>query len=100
MPLAKANGTTLHYRFDGPDTGDVIMFSNSLATNLFMWDDQVSPLCEAGYRVLRYDTRGHGQSFPPLPGPILSTCLPRMPYPSWMSSVWARSISAAFPWAA
>ena len=68
MPLAKANGTTLHYRFDGPDTGDVIMFSNSLATNLYMWDDQVSPLCEAGYRVLRYDTRGHGQSSAP-PGP-------------------------------
>lgn len=65
MPLVEVNGTTLHYRFDGPDQGPVVMLSNSLASNLTMWDLQVPSLVEAGYRVLRYDTRGHGQSSVP-----------------------------------
>jgi len=37
------------------------MFSNSLGTNLSMWDAQ-APALAARFRVLRYDTRGHGQS--------------------------------------
>ena len=65
MPLAKVNKTTLNYRFDGPEQGPVVMFSNSLASNLQMWDVQVPVLIQAGYRVLRYDSRGHGQSAAP-----------------------------------
>ena len=34
--------------------------SHSLAANLAMWDDQMPIL--SGYRVLRYDTRGHGRT--------------------------------------
>jgi len=62
MPFADINGTTLHYCFDGPEQGPVVMLSNSLASDLAMWTFQVPALVEAGYRVLRYDTRGHGQS--------------------------------------
>jgi len=62
MPLANVNGTKLNYCLDGPEQGTVIMFSNSLASALPMWDLQVPPLVAAGYRVLRYDSRGHGQS--------------------------------------
>ena len=62
MPLVDANGIKLNYRLDGPEQGTVVMFSNSLASALSMWDLQVSPLVEAGYRVLRYDSRGHGDS--------------------------------------
>jgi 3-oxoadipate enol-lactonase len=65
MPLAQVNGTTLNYRFDGPEQGVVVILSNSLATNLTMWDYQVPTLVKAGYRVLRYDSRGHGQSAVP-----------------------------------
>jgi 3-oxoadipate enol-lactonase len=65
MPQADVNGTTLHYRFEGPDRGPVIMFSNSLASDLAMWDAQMPALVKAGYRVLRYDSRGHGQSAAP-----------------------------------
>ncbi|MBA4422668.1 MAG: 3-oxoadipate enol-lactonase [Syntrophus sp. (in: bacteria)] len=65
MPQARVNGTTLNYQFDGPEGGDVVMFSNSLASDLAMWDLQVPPLSEAGYRVLRYDGRGHGRSAVP-----------------------------------
>ena len=37
------------------------MLSNSLGTNLHMWDDQVAPFTRH-FRLLRYDRRGHGQS--------------------------------------
>ena len=68
MPLANINGTMLNYQFDGPESGEVIMLSNSLASELTMWKFQAPLLSEAGYRVLRYDCRGHGQSATP-PGP-------------------------------
>lgn len=59
---AEINGTTLHYRLDGSGDGPVVMLSNSLASNLHMWDLQVEPLEMEGFRVLRYDSRGHGES--------------------------------------
>lgn len=62
MPLADVNKTTLNYSLDGPADGAVVMFSTSLAANLQMWDAQVPVLIKAGYRVLRYDSRGHGHS--------------------------------------
>lgn len=68
MKLADINGTTLHYRLDGPEDAPVVMLANSLASGLSMWDLQVQPLVKAGYRALRYDSRGHGRSAVP-PGP-------------------------------
>lgn len=65
MPFAEVNQTTLHYRFDGPEQGPVVMLSNALASDLTMWEFQVSAIVEAGYRVLRYDSRGHGHSAVP-----------------------------------
>lgn len=65
MPFAEVNGTILHYRFDGPEQGPVVMLSNALASDLTMWEFQVSAIVEAGYRVLRYDSRGHGHSAVP-----------------------------------
>jgi 3-oxoadipate enol-lactonase len=62
LPLVDISGTTINYRFDGPELGPVVMLSNSLASNLTMWDFQMRALVEAGYRVLRYDSRGHGMS--------------------------------------
>jgi 3-oxoadipate enol-lactonase len=42
----------------------VVTFSHSLACNLSMWDEQARAL-KGRYRVLRYDTRGHGQTTAP-----------------------------------
>jgi 3-oxoadipate enol-lactonase len=61
MPFAESNGARLNYRFDGPADAPVLVLSNSLGTNLSMWDPQIPPLA-AQFRVMRYDTRGHGQS--------------------------------------
>jgi 3-oxoadipate enol-lactonase/4-carboxymuconolactone decarboxylase len=67
MPtLVTANGTTLRYDVAGPEDGPPVLFSNSLGTALEMWDRQV-PALAAKYRVIRYDTRGHGGS-PVRPG--------------------------------
>jgi 3-oxoadipate enol-lactonase len=55
----QANGIAINYQFDGPDGAPCLVFSNSLATTLAMWDDQAAALKDS-YRVLRYDQRGHG----------------------------------------
>ena len=65
MPIGDVNGIKLNYRFDGPEKGDVIMFSNSLSSDLTMWDCQIPRLSESGYSILRYDSRGHGRSSVP-----------------------------------
>jgi len=59
MPQANVNGTSIYYSMEGPEHGEVVMFSNSLASNRRMCKFQVPVLTEAGYRVLRYDSRGH-----------------------------------------
>ena len=65
MTEATVNDVTLHYRIDGPGDGTPILMSNSLASNLSMWDLQIEPLEMEGFRVIRYDSRGHGQSGAP-----------------------------------
>ena len=64
MPQTNANGITLNYQLDGPEDQPVLLFSNSLASNLHMWDPQV-PAVAGDFRVLRYDSRGHGGSNAP-----------------------------------
>lgn len=61
MPFLETNGAQIHYELSGPASAPVLVFSNSLGTNLTMWRPQVEALGER-YRILRYDTRGHGQS--------------------------------------
>src|SRR5260370_7104565 len=55
----KANGITINYQLNGPDGAPWLLVSNSLATNLTMWDEQAGDIGRA-FRVLRYDQRGHG----------------------------------------
>lgn len=61
MPSVKLADGELNYRFDGPVDAPVLVLSNSLGTTLDMWDAQV-PAFSEHFRVLRYDTRGHGGS--------------------------------------
>ena len=61
MPFADLSDVRLHYRLDGPEHAPVLVLSNSLGTNLDMWAPQMPALTEQ-FRVLRYDTRGHGES--------------------------------------
>jgi 3-oxoadipate enol-lactonase len=65
MPEVKTDdGCIIHVEVEGPQTGPVLMLSNSLGTNLHMWDDQV-PAWNRHFRLVRYDRRGHGKSSVP-----------------------------------
>lgn len=61
MPVVHLADGDLHYQLDGPSDAPVLLLSNSLGTDLGMWDTQMVAFTEH-FRVLRYDTRGHGQS--------------------------------------
>jgi 3-oxoadipate enol-lactonase len=67
MPILKSGEARIHYALEGQSAAPVLVFSNSLGTNYSMWDPQVLELRKK-FRLLRYDTRGHGQSSP-TPGP-------------------------------
>jgi 3-oxoadipate enol-lactonase len=65
MPEIKTDdGCSIHVEVEGPQNAPVLMLSNSLGTNLHMWDDQVAPWSR-NFRLVRYDRRGHGQSSVP-----------------------------------
>jgi 3-oxoadipate enol-lactonase len=55
----KVNDITFNYEIDGREGAPWLIFSNSLATDLHMWDPQVADL-KGTFRILRYDQRGHG----------------------------------------
>jgi 3-oxoadipate enol-lactonase len=61
MPTTKVNGVQINYELQGAANAPALVLSNSLGSNFGMWDAQIPELTKT-YRVLRYDTRGHGQS--------------------------------------
>jgi 3-oxoadipate enol-lactonase len=67
MPFVEIAAGRVHYQLDGPEDAPTIALSNSLGATLSMWTPQVAPFSRT-FRVLRYDTRGHGLSAAP-PGP-------------------------------
>ena len=58
------NGVGLNCEIEGSEGAPWVTFSNSLATNLHMWDAQAEAL-KSDFRILRYDKRGHGGSDAP-----------------------------------
>jgi len=66
MPSIDVGGLNLWYESQGE--GHAIVFLHAFATTSEMWVPQVRALATAGYRVLRVDLRGHGDSSSP-PGP-------------------------------
>ena len=57
----RANGIDINYEIEG--SGPWLTMSHSLACDLHMWDPQMPALKR--FKVLRFDTRGHGQSGAP-----------------------------------
>ena len=55
------DGCRIAWRMDGPADAPVLVLSNSLGTTMAMWEAQLAAFAER-FRVLRYDTRGHGGS--------------------------------------
>lgn len=61
MATFPLNGSTLRMRCDGERSRPTVVLSNSLGTDLSMWDAQAAVLARR-FHVVRYDTRGHGAS--------------------------------------
>lgn len=61
------SAVAVHHVITGPEGAPVLVLSNSMGADLRMWDGVIDTLSEH-FRVVRYDTRGHGHS-PSAPGP-------------------------------
>jgi 3-oxoadipate enol-lactonase/4-carboxymuconolactone decarboxylase len=64
MPLIHAGGLRHYYRLEGQESRPVLMFSHSLGCDHTLWDEQTAAMLPH-FRVLRYDTRGHGATDAP-----------------------------------
>lgn len=64
MKSVRNQGVVIRYREDGRRDAPALVFSNSLGTDLQVWDKMV-PAFADDFRVLRYDNRGHGLSDAP-----------------------------------
>jgi 3-oxoadipate enol-lactonase len=62
--LLSLQGRRLYYDLTGPENGPVVCITHSLSSDGGSWAEQVPPLLQAGFRVLRLDMRGHGGSDP------------------------------------
>lgn len=61
MPFLQTKDVRIHYDLAGPANAPALVFSNSLGATFSMWDPQI-PALDKQFRILRYDTRGHGES--------------------------------------
>ena len=61
---ANVNGIETYYEIHGKEGAPWVVFSHSLACTVRMWDGEIEKL-KSNYRILAYDTRGHGQSAAP-----------------------------------
>lgn len=67
MPYVTLPSGNMFYCYDGPPDGPLLVLSHSLGTDHSMWEPQIPAFAQV-FRVLRYDSRGHGASAVP-PGP-------------------------------
>jgi 3-oxoadipate enol-lactonase len=61
MAAMTINNEVFNVLVEGASEAPALVLSNSLGTNLHMWDAQIPALLER-FRVVRYDSRGHGAS--------------------------------------
>jgi 3-oxoadipate enol-lactonase len=61
VPFVETKDLRMYYELDGPADAPSLVLSNSLGTNLSLWDSQL-PVFAQNFRVLRYDFRGHGRT--------------------------------------
>ncbi len=73
MKVSIENGHHLNVKIDGKDDKPNVIFSNSLGSDLTMWDPQVE-FFRNDFHIIRYDKRGHGESTN-IEGPYSFDCL-------------------------
>ncbi len=70
MPHVYTNGIATYFEDSAlaGDSGPAVVLIHGHSVDLRLWDEQVPALSAAGYRVVRYDVRGHGRSMAPPTG--------------------------------
>jgi 3-oxoadipate enol-lactonase len=61
MAFAEMDGVCIHYELSGDASKPLLVLSHSLGVAMAMWEPQMEVL-GSHFRLLRYDTRGHGGS--------------------------------------
>ena len=51
--LLPLKGRCIYYDLTGPEDGPVVCMTHSLMSDSGMWSEQMPPLLQAGFRVLR-----------------------------------------------
>ena len=64
MPEVEKDGARIWYTIDGRDDAPAVLLLHSLGTSHVLWDEQLLALVDR-FRLIRYDTRGHGKSTAP-----------------------------------
>src|SRR3989442_15029754 len=64
MSEIQADGCRLFFTVEGSPDAPALLLSNSIGTTSSLWDRQAGPFAKA-FRLVRYDTRGHGRSSVP-----------------------------------
>lgn len=62
MSFLDRNGVQLYYEVHGADDAPVVLLTHGYSANTTMWKGQVEPITGAGWRVVTWDIRGHGQT--------------------------------------
>jgi 3-oxoadipate enol-lactonase len=62
--IVQSDGARISYSLEGPENAPVLVLSHSLGTTRELWARQANAFSGA-FRVIRYDTRGHGESSTP-----------------------------------
>ena len=66
MPqIVTSDGIRLNYAVDGPEAGPVLLLAHPLAADISIWKEQLVGL-GGEFRLVRYDSRGHGRSDSPI----------------------------------
>jgi len=60
--IVRTGTRRIHYDLAGPSDAPVVCLAHSLSSDSGVWSEQVSPLLDRGWQVLRLDMRGHGGS--------------------------------------
>ena len=61
MTRVEANGININYVVDGPEGAPWVTFITGITNDAAMWDDHI-PALSKNFRLLRLDSRGHGDS--------------------------------------
>lgn len=66
MPYLNRDGVRLYYEVHGPKNGTPLILSHGYSSTSQMWAGQITPFTKAGYKLVIWDMRGHGQTDYPI----------------------------------